>query len=182
MTQFIAPEQFVAASKANVETLTNLANSQVARAERLASLNLNTARAVVEDAVAGIKTVLAVKNPQELIDLQSSLAQPLVDKSVAYARSVYDIVSEGQQEIAKLIETQIAELNKAFNTAIEQAAKAAPAGSEGVFTAIKSAVAASNSAYDEFAKATKQLTAAAEANFAAANQATVKAISVKKAA
>ena len=52
-------EQFVAANKTNVETLLTLANTAFASAERIAALNLNTARAVLEDTVASTKALLA---------------------------------------------------------------------------------------------------------------------------
>ncbi|MEZ5610108.1 MAG: phasin family protein [Rhodocyclaceae bacterium] len=182
MTKFTAPEQFVEAGKAALETLLGQATSAFGRAERLAALNLNTARSVLEDGVANTKAVLAVKEPQELVKLQASLAQPMVDKAVAYARSVYEIVAEGQAELTKLVEAQIAEINKTVNSALDQAAKSAPAGSEAAFTAAKSAMAAANSAYDSVSKAAKQASDMAEANVAAATKATVKALSSKKAA
>ena len=182
MSKFATPEQFSAVAKANIETLIALANSNVARVERLSALNINTARAALEDGVAATKTLLAVKNPQDIAGLQASLAQPMMDKAVAYARSVYEIAAEAQQEVAKLFEAQVAELNKNVNSALEQAAKAAPAGSEPVFAAIKSSMEAANSLYDNASKAVKQASEVAEANIAAATEATVKAVSSKKAA
>ena len=182
MNNIMTPEQFAAASKANVETLVSLANSSVARAERLAALNLNTARAVLEDSVASAKTLMAVKNPQELNGLQATLVQPIVDKAMAYSRSVYEIVSEGQQELVKLFETQIAELNKSFAAALDQASKSAPAGTESVFTAIKSAIAANNSAYENVSKTVKQLAETAESKLTEVTTKAVKAVSAKKAA
>ena len=44
----VAAEQFASANKANVETLLTIANTAFASAERLAALNLNTARAVLD--------------------------------------------------------------------------------------------------------------------------------------
>ena len=49
---FATPEQFTAAGKTNVENLLAVANTAFASAERLTALNLNTARAVLEDGVA----------------------------------------------------------------------------------------------------------------------------------
>jgi hypothetical protein len=60
-------EQFASANKANVETLLTIANTAFASAERLAALNLNTARAVLEDSVANAKALLAVKDVQQLV-------------------------------------------------------------------------------------------------------------------
>lgn len=182
MNTIMTPEQFAAANKAGIETLVTLANSAVARAERLAALNLNTTRAVLEDGVAGAKTLMAVKNPQDLNEVQAALVQPIVDKAVAYSRSVYEIVAEGQQELVKLFETQIAELNKTVAAALDQASKSAPAGTEGVFSAIKSAIAANNSAYENVSKTVKQLTETAESKLTEVTTKAVKAVSAKKAA
>ena len=46
---FATPEQFAAANKASVEAMLTLANTALASAERIAALNLNTARAALEN-------------------------------------------------------------------------------------------------------------------------------------
>ncbi|MCL2645359.1 MAG: phasin family protein, partial [Betaproteobacteria bacterium] len=66
MTTF-SPEQFTATNKANIETLLSLTNSAFANAERLAALNLNTARSVLEDSVSNTKALLGTKDVQELV-------------------------------------------------------------------------------------------------------------------
>lgn len=172
-----SPEQFAAANEAKLAAALGLANSAFANAERLTALNLNAARGAFDDSVASVKAILAAKDPQELVNLQSSLAQPLVEKSVAYARSVYEIASQSQEEVSKLVEAQVAELNKAVAAALEKAAKSAPAGSDVAVAAVKSAIAAANSAYDSVSKAAKQVAEMAEANLDAATSATVKAVS-----
>jgi phasin family protein len=176
------PEQFAAANKAAVETTLTLANTAFASAERLAALNLNTARAILEDVVANAKALLSAKDVQDLVSLQTTLAQPAVEKAVAYSRSIYEIASQTQDEVAKLIETQFAEVNKNVAVALDQAAKSAPAGSDVAVAAVKSAIAAANSAYDSLSKAAKQVADIAEANVAAATNATVKAVSANSAA
>ena len=177
MSNFIAPEQFAASNKANVETMLTLANAAFASAERLTALNLNTARSLLEDGVANTKALLAAKDVQELVNLQASLAQPIVEKAVAYARSVYEITSQSQEEMGKVFEGQVAEMNKGVASALDKAAKSAPAGSDVAVAAVKSAIAAANSAYDSMSKAAKQVAEIAEANVAAATNATVKAVS-----
>jgi len=172
----VAAEQFASANKANVETLLTIANTAFASAERLAALNLNTARAVLEDSVANAKALLSVKDVQQLVAMQASLAQPAVEKAVAYSRSVYEIATQTQEELSKVVEAQFAEVNKSVATALDKAAKNAPAGSDVAVAAVKSAIAAANSAYDSMTKAAKQVAEIAEANVAAATTATVKAV------
>lgn len=173
---YAIPEQLTAANKANVEALLTIANTAFASAERIAALNLNTARSVLEDVVTNAKSLLSAKDVQELVTLQAALAQPAVEKAVAYSRSVYEIATQTNEELGKVFEAQYAEVNKNVSTALDKAAKSAPAGSDVAVAAVKSALAAANSAYDSINKAAKQVAEIAEANVAAATNATVKAV------
>lgn len=174
---FATPEQLTSANKAGIEAALTLAHTVFASAERLAALNLNAARAVIEDSVANTKALLSAKDPQEAISLQAGLAQPILEKAVSYSRSVYEIASQTQDEITKVVEAQVTEANKAVTSALDKAAKAAPAGSDVAVAAVKSAIAAANTAYDSMSKAAKQVAEIAEANVSAATKATVSAVS-----
>ena len=94
------PAQFAEANKASVEAMLTVANTVFASAERLAALNLNTARTLLEDSVANTKALLSAKNVQELASMQATLAQPSLEKAVAYSRSVYEIATQTQGELA----------------------------------------------------------------------------------
>jgi phasin family protein len=181
------PEHFAGANKASVETLLTIANTAFASAERLAALNLNTARTLLEDSMSNAKTLLSVKDAQDLLGMQATLAQPAFEKAVAYSRSVYEIASQTQEEFAKIFDNQYFEINKNVSSALDKAAKSAPAGSDVAVAAVKSALAAANSAYETMNNAAKQVAEMTEANVAAATTATVKAVGasaqkVKKAA
>jgi phasin family protein len=117
----INPEQFAAANKATVDSLLSVANTALASAERIAALNLNTVRSALEDSVSGAKSVMAAKDPQEALKLQSSLTQPAVEKAVAYSRSVYEITSQTQQELAKMVEAQFGDFQKSMAGMVEMA-------------------------------------------------------------
>jgi hypothetical protein len=52
------PAQFAEANKASVEAMLTIANTVFASAERLAALNLNTARTMLEDSVANTKALI----------------------------------------------------------------------------------------------------------------------------
>lgn len=162
----INPEQFAAANKATVDSLLSVANTALASAERIAALNLNTARAALEDTASGVQTVMAAKDPKEALAAQSSLAQPAVEKAVAYSRSVYEITAQTQQDLAKMVEAQFGDFQKSVAGMVEMASKSAPAGSEGAVATIKSAIAAANSAFGNMNTVAKQFTEAAQANIA----------------
>jgi len=164
----ITPEQFAAANKATVDSLLSVANTALASAERIAALNLNTARAALEDGAAGVKSVLEAKDPQAALAAQKALAQPAIDKAVAYSRSVYEISSQTQQELAKMVEAQFGEFQKSIGSMVDLAAKSAPAGSEGAVAAVQSAIAAANSAFGNMNAMAKQFADVAQKNIAAA--------------
>jgi phasin family protein len=173
---FATPEQFAAANKASVEAMLTLANTALASAERIAALNLNTARSLLEDGVANTKAILGAKEPQEALAVQASLAQPNVEKAVAYTRSIYEISAQSKEEVSKLLEGQFGDFQKQVAGLLDKAAKSAPAGSDVAVAAVKSAIAAATSAFDSMNKAAKQVAEIAEANVAAATNATVKAV------
>lgn len=168
------PEQFAAANKATVDTLLSVANAALASAERIAALNLNTARSSLEDTASGVKAVMGAKDPKEALAAQTSLAKPAVEKAVAYSRSVYEITSQAQQELAKMVESQFGDFQKSVAGMVEMAAKAAPAGSEGAVSAIQNAITAANSAFGNMNAVAKQFADAAQANMAAMTKAATK--------
>lgn len=176
-TMFATPEQIAAANKANLEALVSVTNSAFANAEKFTALNLGLARSLVEDSVASTRDLLSVKDPQALLNLQGNLGKPMLEKTVAYNRSIYDMATENQAQIARLLEAQVSELNKAFTGILDKAAESAPAGSDVAFAAMKSALAAASSAYDNVNMVARQVTELAEANVSAATDATMKAVS-----
>ena len=164
MNNFV--NQIAAANKTAVENMLTMANTMFASTERLAALNLNVARSAMEDGAATTKALFAVKDPQAFVTMSSEFAQPGMEKIVAYSRSVYEIFTETNQEITKAIEAQVGEFNGTVTTALDQVAKSGPAGSDVAVNAVKSAIAAANSAYGNISKMTKQAVEMTEANMA----------------
>jgi phasin family protein len=182
---FLTPEQFAAANKANIETLFGLTNKAFEGVEKLVELNLQVAKTALGEVAENTMAVLAVKDAQELLALQASLLQPSAEKAAAYSRHLYDIASATNSEVTKTAESQFAELQKKFLSAVDTAVKNAPAGTENAVTLVKSAITAANNAYESVNKAAKQAADIAEANFNAVTTTAVKAsqaASVKPAA
>jgi phasin family protein len=172
---FTKPEDFASANKSTMEAALTLANTAFASTERFAALNLNTARTVFEESVANTKALLGAKDIQEMVSLQAAFAQPAFDKAMSYSRHVYEIATQTKDEISKVVEAQFADAQTNATTMLDQALKNAPAGSDTAIATLKSAISATNSAYASMTKTAKQMTEMAEANVAAAADATVKA-------
>jgi phasin family protein len=160
--------QFMEMQKTQVDALHAFAGSIIQATEKLAHLNMEASRAFLQESAGTVRTLLAAKDPQELAALATSLAQPGAEKFSSYAREAYNIASAAGTEIAKVVETQIAEGNRKLAEMIDTAAKSAPAGSEHAISLIKNSLSAANTAYDAVSKATRQATETAESNIAAA--------------
>lgn len=165
---YVTPDQVVATNKAGVEALIGLAHTQFAAFERLSALTFNATKSAFEDSVAHTKALLNAKDAQEFINVNAAVAQPALEKVIAYSRNVYDVATQSQSEVTKMVESQAGEMNKSVVSMLDKAAKNAPGGSDVAIAAVKSALAAANSAYDSMTKVAKQATELAEANFAAA--------------
>lgn len=172
---FLTPEQVAAANKANLETLFGLTNKAFEGVEKLVELNLQVAKAALGEVAENTKAALAVKDAQELLALQASLLQPSAEKAAAYSRHLYDIATATNAEVSKTAEAQFAELQKSFMSAVDTAAKNAPAGTESATALVRSAISAANNAYESVHKAAKQAADMAEANFTAVTNTAVKA-------
>ena len=165
---YVTPEQVSASGKAGVEALLSLANAQLAAYERLSSLSLDATRSAFEDSVNYARAVLGAKDVQEVVNLSAAAAQPALEKALAYSRKVYEVSSQTQGEFTKLMEAQAGEVNRNMAALLDRFAKNAPAGSDVAVAAVKSAIAAANTAYDSFTKVAKQASEIAEANMSAA--------------
>ena len=161
------PEQLSSASKAGVETLVNMANTAFGGAERLAALNLNAARTLMEDGATRTRVLCGVEDLQGLVSLQSNLAQPGLEKAAVYSRSVYQIAADTQEALSDVVEGQVSEFSRSASEALDSAVKTAPGGSDLAFNAIRSSISAANSAYDSMSRAAKQFSEMAGATLAA---------------
>lgn len=178
------PDQILETQKSNLETMFGLTAKAFEGMEKLIELNITASRAALSDAASLSKATLGVKDAQELLALQASLFQPLAEKTAAYSRHLYDITSTTGAEFGKAIEVKVAEGQKAFVSLVDSASKNAPAGSETAVAVFKSAVAASNNAFESVQKAVKQASDLAEANFNAVSSSAMSAAktATKKAA
>jgi phasin family protein len=173
------PEQLIAMNKANLESAMRFAGVAIEGAERMMDLQMKAAKSAFADGLQSAKALAAVKDLTQFAALKDTLAQPSMEKASAYAKSVYDLATETQAGFSKLVEAQISQFNKEVVAGLDKLVKTAPAGSEVGIAAVKSGIAAVNSAYDNLSKVAKQFTQATQSNLeAVATQATA---TVKKA-
>jgi len=167
INMYQTPEQLMALNKANMEVAMKFAGVAIQGAERILDLQLKAAKTAFADSVENAKAIAGVKDLQQFAALKDSLAQPTIEKATAYAKSVYDLTTATQAEIGALVEEQVSEFNKQVVTSLDKMVKTAPAGSEIGIAAIKSAITAVNSSYDNLSKVAKQFADVTQSNMEA---------------
>jgi phasin family protein len=164
---YVTPDQITALTQGNIDAAIGIARVNFATLEKLAALNFTAVKDAFEDGTGYAKTLAGATDPQSLVNLHTRAGQPALEKAVAYSRGVYEILSQANGDIGRLVEQRAGEVNRAAAAVIERMAKDAPAGSDVAVAAVKSTLAAATSAYASFTKAAKQATEMVEANFAA---------------
>ncbi|GLR13369.1 MULTISPECIES: phasin family protein [Chitinimonas] len=176
-----ATSDFAALGQAQLEKSIRLSSIALSGVERFVNLQLDLTRDLLSDNTATAKAFADVKDVQGFIALQQQLSQPVIDKALSVAKNVYEVTSSTQAELGAFVEEQVVEFNKGLVSTLDKAVKQAPAGSEIVVSAVKTAVATAASAYDTVAKTAKKVTSDfAEAGVAAAETSAKAAAGVAK--
>ena len=177
-------DQFTAANEAAINQFAHFAQLSLANIEKFAQLGLAATRANVEQATAHAQAVAGARDVHEVIALNSAALEPVLKRAYTFSRTAYESAAEANGEVKRVLESQAAEYNKAAVSALEEAFKYAPAGSESMVDNVKTAMAAAQSAYNNLASINKQIydtvEKTVEQNVATAKSATAKARSKKR--
>jgi len=177
-------DQFNAANEAAVAQFAKFAQISLSNAEKLAQLGLSAARENVEQATAHAQALAGAKDVNEFIAINSAAVEPVVKRAYAYSRSAYETAAEANSVLKSSFEKQAAEYNRVAVAAMEEAFKYAPTGSEAVVDNMKTAMAAAQSAYNNFSTINKQIYdtvgKSVEQNIATAKSAATKARAKKR--
>ena len=181
-----SPEKMLAnlktTAEARVSDLAAAGESLMSAAEHLTALNLNTARSVLDDAVALSNAVLSARDPKALVELQLGTITPSLQKSFAYAKTLGNLSSQTQVELLKLVETGMSQWLQGVIVTLEGLNRNVPMGADFAVKALKTAVVNASSAYEGATQLVKQVSEVAQANVDQAAAATVEAVNASTAA
>lgn len=172
-------EQLLAANQAFFAHLQGVFDTAISGTEKLAALNLATSRSTLREQLGSTQSWLEARDLPHSLSRQQLLLQslqPNLEQALGYWRSLYAIATETQESWTKLAESQQSEINKSIATLLDQLSQGAPAGSEVAVSAVRSALSAANSAFENVNKAARQVAEITEASVNAATSATVRAV------
>lgn len=136
--------------------------------ERAIAVQLEYTKGAFAQAALTARAVSQAKDVNELLALRSRIAENALENMLGYSRSLYEVASEAQAEYSKIAEERMSSFQQAVTKGVDQAAKAAPGGSDVAVAAMKSQLAATTAAFDTFSKAARHLASFADAGVKAA--------------
>ncbi|WP_345793359.1 phasin family protein [Thauera sp. JM12B12] len=175
-----SPEKMLATARSTAEARVSefaaAGDSVLSAVEHLTALNLNTTRAVLDDAIALGQAVAAARDPKTLVELQVGAITPALQKSYAYCKTVGALAGQAQADVLKLVEAGMSQWLQVVIVTLETLNRSAPAGSEFAVKALRTAVANASSAYEGATKVARQVSETAQANADQAAAVTVEAV------
>ena len=171
-----AQQQFSDFATEQLETVLRFARISIDSADRLVKLQVETAKNALEESARNAKQLSSIKDAQEALSVRQKLTEAAIEQSLAYNRNLYEISSQAQTELSKLIDERSVYFNKNVVSGLDRFVKSAPAGADVAVAAVKSTVQATAAAVDSMTKAAKQVADFADASVKAATTATADAV------
>ncbi len=154
----LTPEQMLSAHKANVEALIDLTRQAFVGVEQLIELNLNLTKTVLAESQHLSLDALNLKDSQQLLATQANLFAPLAQKFVAYQLELAELAKGMGGKASEEAQQKLAQGQAQWEAWLQTASAQAPAGSEPMFNAFRSAMQAGNQVLQGVQHAVEQAT------------------------
>lgn len=174
MSQSSTFSNLISSQQSALESSQALFNISLSSLEKLSRLQLGSTRQSAESLFEHSKQLLSAKDPGEVASRQSDFIRPQLESIASYLHQFWSLSLEAQASIVQQIERGQSEWNRAITSSLDHYANSSK-GSELTVTAIKSAISAANSAFDQANKTARQVADITEASVSAATSASLRA-------
>ena len=98
------PEPLLCAYNANMETLLAVAAVHFSTFEKLAAIHRIALQSGLEDSIANAQRLFGAKDLYELATLQASFGQRAFEKTLAYAKDLYEVANAAKAQLSRVAE------------------------------------------------------------------------------
>lgn len=157
-------EKLVAANKANAEAMLALTRKTVDSIERLANLNFSTFRESLQESAKGSSALAGVKDPKQLLAVQTALTEPTLENVRSYYHNLYELMLNMQKDITNVMESHYKSLSEEAENAIEETKAQLPAGGDIFATAMRSVLQSNSEAFERMNFMAQQIAQITDSN------------------
>ena len=169
-------EKIAALNKKHVETALQAAQMVFDSIEKLTRLNIEAAKMLFQEGMAGAATLASVTDVEQLNQWRDGQARAAAGKILGYSRNVYEIAFKAQADMGELLEQSLLKSGQEACDWVEVALKSSPGGQSEAAAAAKAAMVNAQAMIEGISKAAKQAAGYADANVRAAATATAEAV------
>lgn len=173
---FTKNEKITAETQKAIDTAMDLVTTSIHSVEKLTHIQLETSRQILEETSKAVKDLSSVTDAKEMMSRVNAMATQAVEKNIASARDVYDIVSEVQAKINKVAEESVQNMQQAALTSVDGLSQYNPSGAQVAGESLKTWINSANQALAAMNKVASQVSEFANSNLNAATTATVSAV------
>lgn len=157
-TQF---EAITTAQKASADTAVALMKSSLDTIERLAAINLNTMRDVLQTSAEQSNKMISASSLGQAATAPQDAAQPSLQLTRAYYHRVYDLMTEMQEQLTQVMRAHYSAMSESASAVGEQVGAKAPAGGEAFAAAMKAMLDSSAQTFERLNQMSHQLQSSA---------------------
>jgi phasin family protein len=168
-------QNFVDATAETVENMREFMQSSLVSLEKIAKLQIDSSKKILDETTQAVKEISTTANFNDFINKFSKFAGESVQSNVSNCRDLYELITETQNNLSKLIEANVHASKKNLNNVMKDMPNA------NIPDSMKSWVNNASQAFANVQKMAEEFNAAAKNNFASAvNKASTKSSSSKK--
>jgi phasin family protein len=153
--------------KSNVSTFFPLASEAFEGVQKLAELNLQAGCSALAECVVRLQEMKPDAAGADWLASPLRLVQSAAEETLSYQLHVHDIAVATRSASAKILDAQYDHFSRDVLARIDNWARHAPAGSEAVVVAVKSAFSTASNATETVRKSVRSVIEVAQANVSA---------------
>lgn len=134
-------EKLTSAGQTGLNDLKTIVNTSLDGLGRLATLNVETARAFAERSAENFAALANVRDLQGLVAVQKPAIIAAAEQSLAYSRRIYEIYSESSGTVAQIVEGQFGGVGRDLVAGIDNRWKSISPTCQSAVASVKSLLA-----------------------------------------
>ena len=148
----ISTEKFSELHRKNMETAMRLAQLSVDNSQRVMALQAALAKSLYAASVKNAKAQAKVKNPQELLRLQTDYTRESLKRVLEVAKQVAEIGNAARSDFSQLLAEQLVSGKEELTNSLQSFMASLPSRIPNLSAAIDQAMAAANAAFEQVGK------------------------------
>ena len=169
-------EQVKIETQKAIDKAMELVTASIHSVEKLTHIQLEASRQILEDTTRALKELAGTTDPKSVAAKVSEMAANAVEKNIASARDIYEVMNEVSPKVSKLAEENVQTAQQATMNSVDGLSKYSPSSSQAVSEAVKSWMNNANQAMSAVSKVASQVTEFASSNLNAATNSAVTAV------